>query len=83
MHCRPSPFLEEIRGKRVIEETYEELMNTANEKEDVGRAIRTAQGAIGQTLTHFVAEAVVSTEFDRRLIQGPLHQSKGSQTTLP
>ena len=37
-----------------------------------GRAIRTAQGAIGQTLTHFVAEAVVSTfEFDRRLIQGP------------
>ena len=35
MHCRPSPFLEEIRGEQVIEETYEELMNRPMEKEDV------------------------------------------------
>jgi DNA helicase-2/ATP-dependent DNA helicase PcrA len=35
MHCRPSPFLREIRGEEVIEETYEELMNRPMEREDV------------------------------------------------
>ena len=35
VHCRPSPFLREIRGEQVIEETYEELMNRPMEKEDV------------------------------------------------
>jgi DNA helicase II / ATP-dependent DNA helicase PcrA len=35
VHCRPSPFLREIRGEQVIEETYEELINRPMEKEDV------------------------------------------------
>jgi DNA helicase II / ATP-dependent DNA helicase PcrA len=34
-HCRPSPFLEEIRGARVEEESYEELINRPMEREDV------------------------------------------------
>jgi len=34
-HCRLSPFLQEIRGEQVIEESYQELMNRPMEKEDV------------------------------------------------
>ena len=34
-HCRPSPFLREIRGEQVDEESYEELMSRPMEKEDV------------------------------------------------
>ncbi len=34
-HCRPSPFLREIRGEQVDEETYEELMNRPMKGEDV------------------------------------------------
>ncbi len=34
-HCRPSPFLREIRGEQVDEETYEELMNRPMKHEDV------------------------------------------------
>ncbi|MFZ4681474.1 MAG: ATP-dependent helicase [Terrimicrobiaceae bacterium] len=35
MHCRPSPFLLEIRGDQVVEESYEEIMNRPMEQEDV------------------------------------------------
>jgi len=35
MHCRPSPFLLEIRGDQVIEESYEEIMSRPMEEEDV------------------------------------------------
>ncbi|HEY5768625.1 MAG TPA: ATP-dependent helicase [Terrimicrobium sp.] len=35
VHCRPSPFLREIRGNLVLEEGYEELMNRPMEREDV------------------------------------------------
>ena len=34
-HCRPSPFLKEIRGEQVDEESYEELMSRPMEQEDV------------------------------------------------
>lgn len=34
-HCRPSPFLHEIRGEQVNEECYEELMSRPLEKADV------------------------------------------------
>ena len=33
--CRPSPFLREIRGEDVVEESYEELMSRPMAKEDV------------------------------------------------
>ena len=35
VHCRPSPFLKEIRGPQVDDESYEELMNRPMEREDV------------------------------------------------
>ncbi|HEY5741475.1 MAG TPA: UvrD-helicase domain-containing protein [Terrimicrobiaceae bacterium] len=35
VHCRPSPFLREIRGDGVCEETYEELMSRPLEREEV------------------------------------------------
>ncbi len=35
MHCSPSPFLKEIQGDHVIEETYEEIMNRPMEEEDI------------------------------------------------
>ncbi len=35
MHCRPSPFLQEMRGDQVVEETYEEIMSRPMEEEDV------------------------------------------------
>ncbi len=35
LHCRPSPFLAEIRGDLVIEESYEEIMSRPVEEEDV------------------------------------------------
>lgn len=35
MHCRPSPFLIEIQGDQVIEETYEEIMSRPMDEEDV------------------------------------------------
>jgi len=35
MHCRPSPFLLEIRGDQVVEESYEEIMSRPMEEEDV------------------------------------------------
>jgi DNA helicase II / ATP-dependent DNA helicase PcrA len=34
-YCRPSPFLQEIRGAQVDEESYEELINRPMEREDV------------------------------------------------
>jgi superfamily I DNA/RNA helicase len=38
-HCRPSPFLQEIRGEQVSEENYEELMNRPMEKAEVSAQI--------------------------------------------
>lgn len=35
MHCRPSPFLREIMGDGVIEESYEEVINRPMAEEDV------------------------------------------------
>ncbi len=35
MHCRPSPFLPEIHGDQVEEESYEEIMSRPMEVEDV------------------------------------------------
>ena len=35
MHCRPSPFLRELQGDQVIEESYEEIMSRPMEQEDV------------------------------------------------
>jgi superfamily I DNA/RNA helicase len=35
IHCRPSPFLQEMRGDHVIEENYEEIMSRPMEDEDV------------------------------------------------
>lgn len=35
MHCRPSPFLLEIQGDQVIEETYEEIMSRPMDEDDV------------------------------------------------
>jgi len=35
MHCRPSPFLQEIRGDEVVEESYEEIMSRPMDEEDV------------------------------------------------
>jgi DNA helicase-2/ATP-dependent DNA helicase PcrA len=35
MHCRPSPFLQEMRGDQVIEENYEEIMSRPMDEEDV------------------------------------------------
>lgn len=35
MHCRPSPFLTEIQGDQVVEETYEEIMSRPMDEEDV------------------------------------------------
>jgi len=48
MHCRPSPFLEEIRGEQVIEETYEELMNRPMEKEDVAVQFARLRAQLGK-----------------------------------
>ncbi len=39
MHCRPSPFLQELRGDQVIEEGYEEIMSRPMEEEDVAAQI--------------------------------------------
>jgi DNA helicase-2/ATP-dependent DNA helicase PcrA len=49
MHCRPSPFLEEIRGEQVIEETYEELMNRPMEKEDVAVQFARLRAQLGKS----------------------------------
>lgn len=35
MHCRPSPFLREILGEGVVEESYEELISRPMEADDV------------------------------------------------
>jgi ATP-dependent DNA helicase UvrD/PcrA len=35
VYCRPSPFLQEIRGPQVDDQSYEELMNRPMEREDV------------------------------------------------
>ncbi len=35
MHCRPSPFLREIMGDGVVEESYEEVINRPMTEEDV------------------------------------------------
>jgi superfamily I DNA/RNA helicase len=35
MHCRPSPFLVELRGDQVIEEGYEEIMSRPMDHDDV------------------------------------------------
>lgn len=35
MHCRPSPFLQEIRGDQVLEESYEEIMSRPLADDDV------------------------------------------------
>jgi superfamily I DNA/RNA helicase len=35
IHCRPSPFLREIRGEQVEEESYEELINRPMKHEEV------------------------------------------------
>ncbi len=35
MHGRPSPFLAEIRGDHVVEESYEEIMNRPMDEDDV------------------------------------------------
>jgi len=48
MHCRPSPFLQEIRGEQVIEETYEELMNRPMEKEDVAVQFARLRAQLGK-----------------------------------
>ncbi len=35
MHCLPSPFLSEMRGEGVVEESYEEIMSRPMEEDDV------------------------------------------------
>jgi len=35
MHCLPSPFLQEIKGEHVEEETYEEIMSRPMGDEDI------------------------------------------------
>jgi len=35
MHCRPSPFLLEIQGDQVVEETYEDIMSRPMDEDDV------------------------------------------------
>lgn len=35
MHCVPSPFLKEMRGEHVIDESYEDIMNRPMEEEDI------------------------------------------------
>jgi len=35
MHCRPSPFLQEIQGDMVVEESYEEIMSRPMDEEDI------------------------------------------------
>jgi len=35
MHCRPSPFLREILGEGVVEESYEEIVNRPVDPEDM------------------------------------------------
>jgi DNA helicase-2/ATP-dependent DNA helicase PcrA len=48
MHCQPSPFLREIRGEQVIEESYEELMNRPMEKEDVAEQFARLRAHLGK-----------------------------------
>jgi superfamily I DNA/RNA helicase len=48
MHCQPSPFLREIRGEHVIEESYEELMNRPLEKEDVAEQFARLRAKLGK-----------------------------------
>jgi DNA helicase-2/ATP-dependent DNA helicase PcrA len=35
IHCRPSPFLQEMRGDQVVEENYEEIMSRPMDDDDV------------------------------------------------
>ena len=47
-HCRPSPFLREIRGDQVIEESYEELMSRPMEREDVAEQFARLRAQLGK-----------------------------------
>ncbi len=35
LHCRPSPFLQEIQGDLVVDESYEEIMSRPMDEEDI------------------------------------------------
>jgi DNA helicase-2/ATP-dependent DNA helicase PcrA len=48
VHCRPSPFLREIRGQHVIEESYEELMNRPMDREDVAEQFARLRAQLGK-----------------------------------
>ncbi|HEY5707532.1 MAG TPA: UvrD-helicase domain-containing protein [Terrimicrobiaceae bacterium] len=48
VHCMPSPFLREIRGEQVLEESYEELMNRPMEKEDVAEQFARLRAQLGK-----------------------------------
>jgi DNA helicase-2/ATP-dependent DNA helicase PcrA len=47
-HCKPSPFLREIRGDQVIEESYEELMSRPMEREDVAEQFARLRAQLGK-----------------------------------
>ncbi len=47
-HCQPSPFLREIRGDQVIEESYEELMSRPMEREDVAEQFARLRAQLGK-----------------------------------
>jgi hypothetical protein len=46
--CRPSRFLQEIRGAQVDEESYEELMNRPMEPEDVTAQFARLRAQLGK-----------------------------------
>ena len=48
VHCRPSPFLLEIRGEHVIEESYEDLMNRPMERQDVAEQFARLRAQLGK-----------------------------------
>ena len=46
MHCRPSPFLKEILGPGVVEESYEEIMNRPMEDDDVAASFAALKASL-------------------------------------
>jgi superfamily I DNA/RNA helicase len=49
MHCRPSPFLKEIEGDDVIEESYDEIMSRPMADEDIAAQIARMRAILSES----------------------------------